>query len=43
MAPEPPGIDLRVSPTVVISTAELRLRFSRASGPGDQNVNTTDS
>ena len=28
---------------VVIDAAELRWRFSRASGPGGQNVNTTDS
>jgi len=28
---------------VLIPAAELRWRFSRASGPGGQNVNTTDS
>ena len=43
MAPERPGTDLRVSPAVVIPVAELRWRFSRSSGPGGQNVNTTDS
>lgn len=43
MAPERPGSDLRVNPTVVIAAAELRWRFSRSSGPGGQNVNTTDS
>jgi ribosome-associated protein len=30
-------------PGVVIPAAELRWRFSRSSGPGGQNVNTTDS
>jgi len=43
MAPERPGTDLRVNAMVVIAAAELRWRFSRASGPGGQNVNTTDS
>ncbi|MEB3326544.1 MAG: alternative ribosome rescue aminoacyl-tRNA hydrolase ArfB [Synechococcus sp.] len=43
MAPERAGGDLRVSPAVVISAGELRWRFSRSSGPGGQNVNTTDS
>ena len=43
MAPERPGTDLRVSPAVLIPVAELRWRFSRSSGPGGQNVNTTDS
>ncbi len=28
---------------LVIPAAELRLRFSRSSGPGGQSVNTTDS
>ena len=28
---------------VVIESAELRWRFSRSSGPGGQNVNSTDS
>ena len=37
-----PG-DLQVIPGVVIPAAELRWRFSRSSGPGGQNVNTTDS
>jgi len=43
MVPERPGTDLRVSPAVLIPVAELRWRFSRSSGPGGQNVNTTDS
>ena len=43
MASERPGTDLRVSPAVLIPVAELRWRFSRSSGPGGQNVNTTDS
>ena len=42
MAELPPG-DLRLSPRLVIPAAELRWRFSRSSGPGGQNVNTTDS
>ena len=37
-----PG-DLRLSERWVIPAAELRWRFSRSSGPGGQNVNTTDS
>ena len=37
-----PG-DLHVRGSVVIPEAELRWRFSRASGPGGQGVNTTDS
>jgi ribosome-associated protein len=37
-----PG-DLRLSGRWVIPAAELRWRFSRSSGPGGQNVNTTDS
>ena len=37
-----PG-DLQVIPGLVIPAAELRWRFSRSSGPGGQNVNTTDS
>ncbi|SBO44213.1 alternative ribosome rescue aminoacyl-tRNA hydrolase ArfB [Cyanobium sp. NIES-981] len=43
MAGELSSGDLRVSPAVVIPAAELRWRFSRSSGPGGQNVNTTDS
>ena len=43
MVSERPGTDLRISPVVVIPVAELRWRFSRSSGPGGQNVNTTDS
>lgn len=34
---------LRVRGSVSIPEAELRWRFSRASGPGGQGVNTTDS
>lgn len=30
-------------PPVIVPAAELRWRFSRSSGPGGQNVNTTDS
>jgi ribosome-associated protein len=37
-----PG-DLTVRGSVVIPEAELRVRFSRSSGPGGQGVNTTDS
>ena len=37
------GDGLAVSGSVVIPEAELRWRFSRASGPGGQGVNTTDS
>ena len=43
MAGERPTADLRVSPAVLIPAAELGWRFSRSSGPGGQNVNTTDS
>jgi ribosome-associated protein len=32
-----------VTPAVRIPAAELAWRFSRSSGPGGQNVNTTDS
>ncbi len=35
--------DLVVSPGIVIPAHELDERFSRASGPGGQGVNTTDS
>jgi len=35
--------DLRVNDRLVIPAAELGWRFSRASGPGGQGVNTTDS
>ncbi len=35
--------DLNVTRTLVIPASELRERFSRSSGPGGQNVNTTDS
>ena len=34
---------LRIRGTVVIPETELSWRFSRASGPGGQSVNTTDS
>jgi ribosome-associated protein len=34
---------IRVSPDVAIPVAELEFRASRASGPGGQGVNTTDS
>ena len=36
-------MDLQLSPGVLIPATELRWRFSRSSGPGGQNVNTTDS
>jgi ribosome-associated protein len=35
--------DVRVSDRLMIPAAELSWRFSRASGPGGQGVNTTDS
>jgi ribosome-associated protein len=35
--------DLPINGTLVIPAAELGWRFSRASGPGGQGVNTTDS
>ncbi len=35
--------DLRVNNWLVIPAGELRMRFSRSSGPGGQSVNTTDS
>jgi ribosome-associated protein len=35
--------DLRVNSWLVIPASELRMRFSRSSGPGGQSVNTTDS
>jgi len=38
-----PSRDLRLTSALVIPAAELRWRFSRSSGPGGQNVNTTDS
>lgn len=34
---------LRVTPAVTVPRGELSWRFSRASGPGGQSVNTTDS
>lgn len=36
-------MDLQVSPQLTIPDAELNWRFSRASGPGGQHVNTSDS
>ena len=36
-------MDLQLSERWAIPAAELRWRFSRSSGPGGQNVNTTDS
>ena len=36
-------VDLQLRPGVLIPATELRWRFSRSSGPGGQNVNTTDS
>ncbi|MEU4561312.1 alternative ribosome rescue aminoacyl-tRNA hydrolase ArfB [Actinoplanes sp. NPDC023936] len=35
--------DIRVNDRLTIPAAELSWRFSRASGPGGQGVNTTDS
>jgi ribosome-associated protein len=35
--------DVRVTDRLTIPAAELTWRFSRASGPGGQGVNTTDS
>jgi hypothetical protein len=43
MAPLRPSADLRLTSALVIGAAELTWRFSRSSGPGGQNVNTTDS
>jgi ribosome-associated protein len=34
---------VRITPEVVVPVAELEFRASRASGPGGQGVNTTDS
>lgn len=36
-------MDLQVSPALTIPASELGWRFSRASGPGGQHVNKTDS
>lgn len=41
--PTAPHRGLAVSPALTIPDAELIWRFSRASGPGGQGVNTTDS
>ena len=43
MSPARPSDDLQVTSAVRIPAAELAWRFSRSSGPGGQNVNTTDS
>jgi ribosome-associated protein len=43
MAPARPGDNLQVTSAVRIPAAELAWRFTRSSGPGGQNVNTTDS
>ena len=43
MVPARPTDDLQVTSAVRIPAAELGWRFSRSSGPGGQNVNTTDS
>ncbi len=37
------GDGLEVGSSIVIPEVELRWRFSRSSGPGGQDVNTTDS
>mgnify|MGYP005689198755 CR=1 FL=1 len=36
-------LDLHVTDRLVIPSGDLQWRFSRASGPGGQGVNTTDS
>lgn len=41
--PTPVRPGLAVTPALTIPRAELTERFSRASGPGGQGVNTTDS
>ncbi|MFE4466713.1 alternative ribosome rescue aminoacyl-tRNA hydrolase ArfB [Oerskovia sp. NPDC056781] len=41
--PTAPHRGLVVSPALTIPDTELTWRFSRASGPGGQGVNTTDS
>ena len=43
MTGQQPSRDLRLTPALVVPASELRWRFSRSSGPGGQNVNTTDS
>lgn len=37
------GTGLRVTPALIIPEAELSWQFAKASGPGGQGVNTTDS
>ena len=39
----PPDPSLRIAPGLNLIRSELRWRFSRASGPGGQNVNKTDA
>lgn len=41
--PSDPHGDVVVNDRITIPAGELRERFSRASGPGGQGVNTTDS
>jgi ribosome-associated protein len=41
--PSPVRPGLAIAPALTIPRAELTERFSRASGPGGQGVNTTDS
>ena len=41
--PGPPDPSLRIAPGLNLIRSELRWRFSRASGPGGQNVNKTDA
>lgn len=41
--PTPVRPGLAITPALIIPRAELSERFSRASGPGGQGVNTTDS
>ena len=36
-------MDLKITKTLVIPSKEIKWRFSRASGPGGQNVNKTES
>ena len=43
MAETIPGGHLRLTAEILIPAGELRWRFSRSSGPGGQNVNSTDS
>ena len=36
-------MDLKITKTLVIPSNEIKLRFSRSSGPGGQNVNKVES